>query len=153
MTRAGLWDLATEVLSVRSPPAETGGSGDSYHIERVFMESEQAHGVAQNFQRHRPGGTGAVDQWQVGPPARRLRRPYRHVDWWAGRPVAKQRGAPRHIDERERFDDFAIRQEWWTGEVRPRGHGGAPGLAKAPKIEVAVSPRDKVKELFWEAVT
>ena len=34
-------------------------------------------------------------------------------------PVSKRRSALRHTDEGDRFDDFAIRQEWWTGEALP----------------------------------
>ena len=34
--------------------------------------------------------------------------PYWRAEWWARVPVAKRRGALRHTDEGERFDDFAI---------------------------------------------
>ena len=49
---------------------------------------------------------------------------------------AKRRGALRHTDEGERFDDFAIRQEWWTGEALPEAKVVRRELAGVPKIEV-----------------
>ena len=56
--------------------------------------------------------------------------PYWRAEWWARIPAAKRRGALRHTDEGERFDDFAIRQEWWT---RRPSRGGAPGTGQMPK--------------------
>jgi len=35
------------------------GSGDSYRIERVYLDREQAYGVHPAPQRHCPGGIGA----------------------------------------------------------------------------------------------
>ena len=49
---------------------------------------------------------------------------------------AKRRGALRHTDEGERFDDFAIRQEWWTGDALPEAKVVRRELAGVPKIEV-----------------
>ena len=51
-------------------------------------------------------------------------------------PVAKRRGVLRHTDEGERFDDFAIRQEWWTGDALPEATVVRRELAGVPKIEV-----------------
>src|SRR6478672_3788 len=45
--------------------------------------------------------------------------PYWRAEWWARMPVSKRRSALRHTDEGDRFDDFAIRQEWWTGDALP----------------------------------
>ena len=66
---------------------------------------------------------------------------------------AKRRGALRHTDEGERFDDFAIRQEWWTGEALPEATVVRRELAGVPKIEVVGLSKEKVEELFWDAVT
>ena len=68
-------------------------------------------------------------------------------------PISKRRGALRHTDEGERFDDFAIRQEWWTGESLPEATVVRRELAGAPKIEVVGRSKEKVEELFWDAVT
>ena len=67
--------------------------------------------------------------------------------------MAKRRGTLRHTDEGERFDDFAIRQEWWTGEALPEATVVRRELAGVPKIEVAGVSKEKVEELFWETVT
>ena len=58
-----------------------------------------------------------------------------------------------HTDEGERFDDFAIRQEWWTGDVLPDAKVVRRELAGEPKIEVVGRSKEKVKRLFWDAVT
>ena len=61
--------------------------------------------------------------------------------------------ALRHTDEGERFDDFAIRQEWWTGEALPEAKVVRRELAGVPKIEVVGLSKEKVEEIFWDAVT
>ena len=37
----------------------TAGSGDTYRIERVDLDSDEAHRFAQDYRRHRTRGTGA----------------------------------------------------------------------------------------------
>ena len=59
----------------------------------------------------------------------------------------------RHTDEGDRFDDFAIRQEWWTGDALPEAKVVRQELTGAPKIEVVGLSKDKVEGLFWDAVT
>ena len=59
----------------------------------------------------------------------------------------------RHTDEGDRFDDFAIRQEWWTGEALPEATVVRRELTGVPKIEVVGPSKEKVEEIFWEAVT
>ena len=59
----------------------------------------------------------------------------------------------RHTDEGERFDDFAIRQEWWTGDALPDAKVVRREMAGVPKIEVVGLFKEKVEELFWDAIT
>ena len=59
----------------------------------------------------------------------------------------------RHTDEGERFDDFAIRQEWWTGDALPEAKVVRRELAGVPRIEVVGLSKEKVEEIFWDAVT
>ena len=79
--------------------------------------------------------------------------PYWRAEWWARVPVSKRRGALRHTDEGDRFDDFAIRQEWWTGDALPEATVVRREMAGVPKIEVVGLSKEKVEEIFWEAVT
>ena len=87
-------------------------------------------------------------------PAVGLRRPV-----LAGGVVGAGAGQPsgaaqlRHTDEGERFDDFAIRQQWWSGEALPEATVVRRELAGVPRIEVVGSSKDKVEELFWDTVT
>jgi len=68
-------------------------------------------------------------------------------------PAAKRRSMLRDTDEGDRFDDYAIRQEWWTGEALPEAKVVRRELAGVPKIEVVGRSKEKVQEVFWEAVT
>ena len=100
-----------------------GGQRGYLRVERVYLDSEQAYKFAQDY------------------------------NGIARMPVAKRRGALRHTDEGERFDDFAIRQEWWTGEELPDATVVRRELAGVPKVEVAGLSKEKVEELFWDTVT
>ena len=114
----------------------TAGSGESYRIERVYLDSDQAYGFAQDYNGIAPVEPVQVEEWQVGAPPAVYDGPYWRAEWWARMPVAKRRGALRHTDEGERFDDFAIRQEWWTGEALPEATVVRRELAGVPKVEV-----------------
>jgi hypothetical protein len=70
-----------------------------------------------------------------------------------GCPVAKRRAALRHTDEGERFDDFAIRQEWWTGDALPEAKVVRRELAGVPRVEVVGLSKEKVEDLFWDTIT
>jgi len=59
----------------------------------------------------------------------------------------------RHTDEGERFDDFYIRREWWTGEVLPEAKVVRRELAGVPRVEVVGLSKEKVEELFWDTIT
>ena len=113
----------------------------------------QAYGFAQDYNGIAPVEPVQVEEWQDGAPPAAYDGPYWRAEWWARVPVAKRRGALRHTDEGERFDDFAIRQEWWTGEALPEAKVVRRELAGVPKIEVVGLSKEKVEEIFWDAVT
>ena len=48
---------------------------------------------------------------------------------------------------------FAIRQEWWTGEALPEPKVVRREVTGVPKIEVVGRSKEKVEEIFWDAVT
>src|SRR6478609_11901938 len=131
----------------------TAGSGDSYRIERVYLDSDEAYGFAQDFNGIAPVERVHVEEWQLSAPPAAYDGPYWWAVWWARMPVSKRRGALRHTDEGERFDDFAIRQEWWSGEALPEATVVCRELAGVPKIEVVGLLKEKVEEIFWDAVT
>ncbi len=131
----------------------TAGSGDSYRIERVYLEGDQAYKFAQDYNGIAPVEPVHVEEWQTGDPPAAYDGPYWRAEWWARVPVSKRRGEMRHTDEGERFDDFAIRQEWWTGEALPDATVVRRELAGVPKIEVVGRSKEKVEEIFWDAVT
>ena len=131
----------------------TAGSGDTYRIERVYLNSDEAYGFAQDYNGIAPVESVHVEEWQVGAPPAGYDGPYWRAEWWARVPAAKRRSMLRHTDEGERFDDFAIRQEWWTGDALPEATVVRRELTGVPKIEVVGLSKEKVEEIFWDAVT
>jgi hypothetical protein len=131
----------------------TAGSGDSYRIERVYLDGEQADKFAQDYNGIAPIEPVQVEEWQAGNPPSAYDGPYWRAQWWARLPVSKRRGALRDTAEGDRFDDFAIRQEWWTGEALPEATVVRRELTGAPKIEVFGLSKEQVEELLWDAVT
>jgi len=118
-----------------------------------YLDSDQACRFAQDY-----NGIGPVEpvRWRNGrsgaSPAA-YEGPYWRAEWWARVPISERRGALRHTDEGERFDDFAIRQEWWTGDALLEATVVRRELTGVPKIEVVGRSKEKVEEIFWEAVT
>ena len=131
----------------------TAGSGDTYRIERVYLDSDEAHRFAQDYNSIAPVEPVQAEEWQDGAPPSVYDGPYWRAEWWARMPAAKRRAELRHTDEGDRFDDFAIRQEWWTGDALPEATVVRRELTGAPKIEVVGLSKEKVEEIFWEAVT
>ena len=131
----------------------TAGSGDSYRIERVYLDSDQAYRFAQDYNGIEPTEPVHVEEWEPGDPPAEYDGPYWRAQWWARVPAAKRRSVLRDTDEGDRFDDYAIRQEWWTGEALPEAKVVRRELAGVPKIEVVGRSKEKVQEVFWEAVT
>ena len=55
--------------------AVTAGSGDTYRIERIYLDGDEAYGFAQAYNGIAPVEPVQVEEWQDGCPAGRLRRP------------------------------------------------------------------------------
>ena len=75
----------------------TAGSGDTYHIERIYLDSQEAYGFAQAYNGIAPVEPVQVEEWQTGSPAGRLRRPVlarRVVGAYPGQQASQR--APRH---------------------------------------------------------
>jgi hypothetical protein len=131
----------------------TVGNGDTYHIERIYLDRDQAYQFARDYNGIAPNEPVQVEEWQPGAPPGAYDGPYWRAEWWARVPMSKRRGQLRHTREGERFDDFDIRQEWWTGEVLPDAKLVRRELAGVPKVEVVGLSREKVEELFWDTIT
>ena len=69
----------------------TAGSGDSYHIERVYLDGDQAYGFAQDYNGMAPIEPVQVEEWQSGAPPGAYDGPYWRAEWWARVPVSKRR--------------------------------------------------------------
>jgi hypothetical protein len=131
----------------------TAGGGDTYRVERVYLDRDEAYGFAHDYNRTAPNDTVQVEEWQPGAPSAAYDGPYWRAEWWARVPISKRRGELRHTRHGERFDDFDIRQEWWTGDALPDAKVVRRELAGIPRVEVSGLSKDKVEELFWETIT
>src|SRR4051812_14512445 len=113
----------------------TAGSGDTYRIERVFLDGAEAAAFAHAYNGIAPAEPVHVAEWQTGAPP----SPY-GLTYWRGM-VGSCPGelTPRRFaatDAGERFDDFVVRQEWWTGDALPDAKVVRRELAGVPKVEV-----------------
>ena len=131
----------------------TAGSGDTYRIERVYLDRDEAYAFADAYNAIVPVEPVQVEEWQTGAPPGAYDGPYWRAQWWARVPVSKRRAELRHTRDGERFDDFEIRQEWWTGDALPDAKVVRRELAGIPRVEVAGLSKDKVEELFWDTIT
>ncbi len=148
MSRTGLSDVAIGCWQTERPPAETGRRR---WRRCTWSRRAAATATASN------GSTSTASRPTGSPRTTTASRRWNRSRWRNGRPVprpppttaptgarsggrasrsAKRRGALRHTDEGERFDDFAIRQEWWTGDALPEAKVVRRELAGVPKIEV-----------------
>src|ERR1700752_4213975 len=90
-------------LAPLGPPAETGeaamqtvyvitaGSGDSYRIERVYLDRDHAYGFAQDYNGVAPVEPVQVEEWQDGAPPAAYDGPYWRAEGWARGPGAQRR--------------------------------------------------------------
>ena len=130
----------------------TAGSGDTYRIERVYLDRVEADRFARDYNGIAPVEPVQVEEWEAGAPPGAYDGPYWRAQWWARVPVSKRRAALRHTREDERFDDFDIRQECWTGDVLPDAKVVRRELAGIPRVEVAGLSKEKVEQLFWDTI-
>ena len=67
----------------------TAGKEDTYRIERIYLDSEQAYGFAQAYNGVGPTDPVQVEEWQVGDPTAQYDGPYWRAEWWARVPISK----------------------------------------------------------------
>ena len=131
----------------------TAGTGDTYRIERIYLDPDEAYRFEEEYNGTAPVGPVQVEEWATGAPPGAYDGPYWRAQWWARVPVSKRRAELRHTREGERFDDFEIRQEWWTREALPEAKVVRRELAGVPRLEVAGLSKEKVEALFWDTIT
>ncbi len=104
----------------------TAGTGDTYRIERVYLDSDKAYRFAQDYNGISPVEPVQVEEWLDGAPPSVCDGPYWRAEWWARVPISKRRGALRHTDEGERFDDSRHPPRMVDRRCPSRRQGGAP---------------------------
>jgi hypothetical protein len=156
MQVVGDWGPATSgygEAAMRAVYLVTTGSGDTYRIERVYLDRDEAERFARDYNGMAPNEPVQVEEWETGAPPGAYDGPYWRAAWWGHVPASKRRAELRHTREEERFDDFDIRREWWTGDVLRDAKVVRRGLAGIPRVEVAGLSKEKVEELFWDTIT
>ena len=108
----------------------TAGSGDSYRIERVYLDSDQAYGFAQDYNGIAPVEPVQVEEWQAVLRRRSTTAPYWRAEWWARIPVSQ--AARRAAGHRRGRTVRRLRHPPGVVDRRgaARGHGGAPGTGR-----------------------
>ena len=99
--------------------AVTAGSGDTYRIERVYLDRDQAYGFAQDYNGIAPMEPVQVEEWQTGAPPGPTTARTGGPSGGRGCRSASVAVSLRHTRDGERRDDFDIRREWWTGDALP----------------------------------
>ena len=77
----------------------TAGSGDTYRIERVYLDRDQAYKFAQDYNGIAPVEPVQVEEWGGRGPTGRLRG----AEWWARVPVNTGRGMWVDVDAARAF--------------------------------------------------
>ena len=131
----------------------TAGSGDSYRIERVYLESEQAYGFAQHYNGIDPVEPVQVEEWQVGAPPAAYDGPYWRAEWWARVPVSKRRGALRHTDEGNGSTTSPSGRSGGPATRCPKPRWCAGNWPEHPRSRWPGDPRRRWRRLFWDTVT
>ncbi len=131
----------------------TAGSGDTYRIERVYLDSDQPTSSRSTTTVLRPVEPVQVEEWQTGAPPGAYDGPYWRAEW-----SARCRRASAEVScgtpvEGERFDDFDIRQEWFTGEALPEAKMARRELAGVPRVEVVGLSQGKGRGTVLDTIT
>ena len=71
----------------------TAGSGDTYRIERVYLDGERGLRFAQDYNGIAPAEPVQVEEWQTGGPPGAYDGPYWRAEWWARIPASKRRAS------------------------------------------------------------
>ena len=54
---------------------------------------------------------------------------------------------------RDRYGDFEVKREWWTGDAVPDVQVVRCEIAGMPHVQVIGLSKEKVEQLFWDTVT
>ena len=132
----------------------TAGSGDSYRIERVYLDGDQAYGFAQDYNGIAPVEPVQVEEWQIGAPPAAYDGPYWRAEWWA-RDAGQPSGAGRCGTPTRANGSTTSPSARSGGPARrcPRPRwcaGNWPGCRRSRWSGLS---KEKVEEIFWDTVT
>src|SRR5262245_24681189 len=66
----------------------TAGRGDTYRIERIYLDSDEAFTFARDYNAMAPVETVQVEEWEPGAPPADYDGPYWRAQWWARVPIS-----------------------------------------------------------------
>ena len=74
----------------------TAGSGDTYRVERVYLDRDEAYGFAHDYNGTAPNDTVQVEEWQTGAPPGAYDGPYWRAVVGTGASQQASRSAAAH---------------------------------------------------------
>ena len=132
----------------------TAGSGDSYRIERVYLDRDEPYGFAQDYNGIPPVEPVQVEEWHTGAPPAAYDGPY----WRRGVVGASPGQQASRSAAAHRRGRTARRLRHPPGVVdrrrAARRQGGAPQTGRGAEGGGGrACPRRRWRRLFWDTIT
>jgi hypothetical protein len=129
----------------------TAGREATYRIERIYFDQNEAQDFADRYNASQPDEFLHVESWQTGPPAAAYDGPYWVARWTARMPAAKRPSESRDAP-RDRYGDFEVTREWWTGDAVPEVQVVRREISGMPHVEVIGLSKEKVEQALFDTV-
>jgi hypothetical protein len=129
----------------------TAGCEATYRIERIYLDQNQAQDFADRYNASQPDEFLHVESWQTGAPAAAYDGPYWVARWTARMPAAKRPSESRDAP-RDRYGDFEVKREWWTGDAVPEVQVVRREIAGMPHVEVIGLSKERVEQALFDTV-
>ena len=129
----------------------TAGREATYRIERIYLAEDEAQEFADRYNAGRPDEFLHVESWETGAPAAVYDGPYWVARWTARMPAAKRPSESRDAP-RDRYGDFEVKREWWTGDAVPDVQVVRREISGMPHVEVIGLSKEKVEQALFDTV-
>ena len=131
----------------------TAGSGDTYRIERIYLDSDEAYGFAQAYNGIAPVEPVQVEEWQIDAPPAAYDGPYWRAEWWARIPASKRRGALATPTRANASTTSRSAKNGGPATRCPTPRWCAGNWPGCRRSRWSGCPRRRWRRLFWDAVT
>jgi hypothetical protein len=129
----------------------TAGREATYRIERIYLTQDEAQDFADRYNAMQPVEFLHVESWETGAPTAVYDGPYWVARWTARMPEAKRPSESRDAP-RDRYGDFEVKREWWTGGAVPEVQVVRHEISGMPHVEVIGLSKQKVEQALYDTV-